>query len=117
MNSTATPRRLECNVSSGKDAWKNQLLKEFPDERKAIEQFFAMMKRANRPFGYSLGCFAFKILPLWLVKVMCFFGLPCLLSDYFVLNKRSIQEVVKVKFGRRYSISSRSAVMLPETRL
>ncbi|XP_046639196.1 all-trans-retinol 13,14-reductase-like [Daphnia pulicaria] len=54
-----------------------------------------MMKRANRPFGYSLGCFAFKILPLWLVKVMCFFGLPCLLSDYFVLNKRSIQEVVK----------------------
>lgn len=93
MNTTAAPQRLECNVSSGKDAWKNQLLKEFPDERKAIEQFFALMKRANRPFGYSLGIFAFKILPLWLVKSDVLLGFAVSSERLFcikqTLNRRS----------------------------
>ncbi|EFX72451.1 hypothetical protein DAPPUDRAFT_308270 [Daphnia pulex] len=94
MNSTS-PLRRDCSVSSGKDAWKNQLLKEFPGERKAIEQFFALMKRANHPLGYSLGMSVLKTIPLWLAKAMCFLGLPCLLSDYFVLNKRSLEQVVR----------------------
>ena len=36
--------RTSHKVVKGKDAWKNELKKSFPDEHEAIEKYFAAMK-------------------------------------------------------------------------
>ena len=85
----------EFNIASGPDEFKNQLLKEFPDEIKAIETFFTLLKRAYQPKG-TMAWFGVKLIPLWLMNVLNFFGLPYYLSDFYSLSRRSLKDVVEV---------------------
>jgi all-trans-retinol 13,14-reductase len=89
------PSQREYSIASGPDEFKNQLLKQFPDEVKAIETFFAMLKRIYKPQGSS-AWLAVKLLPLWLMNVANFFGLPHHLSEFFSLSQRSTKDVVEV---------------------
>ena len=85
----------EFSIVSGPDEFKNQLLKQFPDEMKAIETFFTLLKRAYQPKG-TVAWFGVKLLPLWLMKVLNFFGLPYYVSDFYSLSRRSLKDVVEV---------------------
>lgn len=90
-----TPSQREYSIASGPDGFKNQLLKQFPDEVKGIETFFTLLKKAYKPQG-SVGWFALKLLPLWLVNALNFLGLPTYLNSFYSLSHRSTKDVVEV---------------------
>lgn len=90
-----SPSRREYTISSGPDAFENQLIKQFPDEAQGIKEFFRLLKRAYNPRG-TMAWFATKLLPLWFNKVLQFFGLPRLLSDFYALGERSVKEAIEV---------------------
>ncbi|XP_057369708.1 all-trans-retinol 13,14-reductase-like [Daphnia carinata] len=94
MLDVMSPSRREYTISSGPDAFENQLIKQFPDEVQGIKEFFRLLKRAYNPRG-TMAWFAVKLLPLWFVDVLRFFGLPRLLSDFYALGERSVKEVIE----------------------
>ncbi|KAK4020460.1 hypothetical protein OUZ56_002436 [Daphnia magna] len=94
MLDAMSPSRREYTISSGPDAFENQLIKQFPDEAQGIKEFFRLLKRAYNPRG-TMAWFATKLLPLWFNKVLQFFGLPRLLSDFYALGERSVKEAIE----------------------
>jgi hypothetical protein len=94
-----TPSQREYRITSGPDGFKNQLLKQFPDEVKGIETFFTLLKRAYNPKG-TIAWYGVKLIPLWLMNVLNFFGLPLYLSDFYTLSRRSAKDVVEVSQHR-----------------
>lgn len=95
------PEQREYGVPSGKDAWKKQLLKQFPDEEQAINRFFDLVQQAS----YDTLSFAMvKMLPLWVVKLANTFGITYWFSTYFSLGRKTVKEVVEVNFQLRNSI-------------
>ncbi len=90
-----TPAQREYSIASGPDSFKNQLLKQFPNEVKGIETFFTLLKKAYRPQG-TMAWFGVKLLPLWLVNALNYFGLPTYLSNFYSLSHRSAKDVVEV---------------------
>ncbi|KAK4020459.1 hypothetical protein OUZ56_002435 [Daphnia magna] len=95
MLDVMSPSQREYTISSGPDAFENQLIKQFPDEAQGIQEFFRLLKRAYDPRG-TMAWFAVKLLPLWFNKVLQLFGLPRLLSDFYALGKKSVKEVLEV---------------------
>ncbi|KAI9564725.1 hypothetical protein GHT06_008466 [Daphnia sinensis] len=89
-----SPSQREYTISSGPNAFENQLIKQFPDEAQGIKTFFRLLKRGYNPRG-AMAWFAVKLLPIWFTKVLQFFGLPRLLSDFYALGERSVQEVLE----------------------
>ncbi|XP_046641861.1 all-trans-retinol 13,14-reductase-like [Daphnia pulicaria] len=89
-----TPSQREYSIASGPDGFKNQLLKQFPDEVKGIETFFALLKKAYKPQG-TMSWFGVKLLPLWLVNSLNYFGLLTYLSSFYSLSHRSTKNVVE----------------------
>jgi len=86
------PEQREYGVPSGKDAWKKQLLKQFPDEEQAINRFFDLVQQAS----YDTLSFAMvKMLPLWVVKLANTFGITYWFSTYFSLGRKTVKEVVE----------------------
>ncbi|KZS15688.1 Uncharacterized protein APZ42_018888 [Daphnia magna] len=94
MLDVLSPSQREYTISSGPDAFENQLIKQFPDEAQGIKEFFRLLKRAYDPRG-TMAWFATKLLPLWFNKVLQFFGLPRLLSDFYALGERSVKEAIE----------------------
>ncbi len=94
-----SPTKREYSIPSGLGVWEKQLIKSFPDERKAIETFFSMVKRVNHQIK---GWILVKFLPLWLVNLMNLFGLPRFLSDFYAWDRRTLAEVIEV-INRRKS--------------
>jgi all-trans-retinol 13,14-reductase len=90
-----TPSQREYSIASGPDGFKNQLLKQFPDEVKGIETFFTLLKKAYKPQG-TMSWFGVKLLPLWLVNSLNYFGLLTYLSSFYSLSHRSTKNVVEV---------------------
>jgi hypothetical protein len=90
-----TPSQREYSIASGPDGFKNQLLKQFPNEVKGIETFFALLKKAYKPQG-TMSWFGVKLLPLWLVNSLNYFGLLTYLSSFYSLSHRSTKNVVEV---------------------
>uniref|UniRef100_A0A0P6E9N6 All-trans-retinol 13,14-reductase n=1 Tax=Daphnia magna TaxID=35525 RepID=A0A0P6E9N6_9CRUS len=89
-----SPLQREYTIASGPDAFENQLITQFPDEEQGIKEFFRLLKRAYQPQG-SMAYFAFKLLPLWFVNVLRFFGLPRRLSDFYALCQVSVKEAIE----------------------
>lgn len=87
------PSQREYLIPSGRSAWKNQLLEQFPQEKKAIETFFSMVERATRQTKTWL---IVKVLPIWVVSLASSLGLPRLLSEFFALGGRTLKDVVEV---------------------
>lgn len=90
-----SPTQREYLIPSGKDAWKNQLIQTFPEEKKAIETFFSMVRKAT---SQGKAWVIVKVLPLWIVNVAIWLGLPRLLSDFYSLGNRTLKDVVEVVF-------------------
>jgi all-trans-retinol 13,14-reductase len=88
-----SPQKREYSIPSGLGVWKKQLINSFPDERKAIETFFSMVKRVNHQIK---GWILVKVLPLWLVNLMNLFGLPRFLSDFYAWDGHTLTEVIEV---------------------
>jgi len=65
-------------ILKGRDVWKGELKKDFPDEHVAIEKFFKVMKEARKSYPHS---FMLKLLPLWLVNIIIQTGLLRLISN------------------------------------
>lgn len=87
------PSQREYLIPSGRGAWKNQLIEQFPEEKKAIEEFFSMVQRASRQ---GKAWIMVKVLPVWLVSFASSLGLPRLFSDFYALGGRTLQDVVEV---------------------
>ena len=90
-----SPTQREYLIPSGKDAWKNQLIQTFPEEKKATETFFSMVRKATIQ---GKAWVIVKVLPLWIVNVAIWLGLPRLLSDFYSLGNRTLKDVVEVVF-------------------
>ncbi|XP_057369707.1 all-trans-retinol 13,14-reductase-like isoform X2 [Daphnia carinata] len=89
-----SPSQREYTITSGPDAFENQLIEQFPDEAQGIKEYFRLLKRAYNPPG-PMAWFAVKLLPLWFVNVLQFFRLPRLLSDFYTLGERSVYGTVE----------------------
>lgn len=87
------PSQREYLIPSGRNVWKNQLIEKFPEEKKAIEEFFSMVQRSSRQ---TKAWVMVKVLPVWLVSLACSLGLPRLFSDFYALGSRTTQDVVEV---------------------
>ncbi|XP_057369705.1 all-trans-retinol 13,14-reductase-like isoform X1 [Daphnia carinata] len=115
-----SPSQREYTITSGPDAFENQLIKQFPEEAQGIKEYFRLLKRAYSPQG-SMSFFSFKLLPLWFINVLRFFGLPRLLSDFFALSKCSVKETVESHVKNkdlRYLLSySSNGFLVPPSRI
>lgn len=90
-----SPSQQQYNIPTGPDVFKNQLIGQFPKERKAIETYFTMVKRAHSPLSV-VSFLAVKLLPLWFVNLLNFMGLSYRLSGFFALGRRSVKDIVEV---------------------
>jgi all-trans-retinol 13,14-reductase len=88
-----SPTQREYKTPSGIGVWKNQLIKQFPDERKAIESFFSMVNRVKSRYKDFISV---KLVPRWIVNLLSLFGLPRFLSDFFALSDRTLKDVIEV---------------------
>ncbi|XP_057369704.1 all-trans-retinol 13,14-reductase-like [Daphnia carinata] len=115
-----SPSQREYNISSGPDAFENQLIKQFPDEAQGIKEYFRLLKRGYQPQA-SMSFSAVKLLPLWFNNLLQFFGLPRLLSDFYGLNKRSLKEIIESHVKNedlRYLLSYQANVLfVPPSRV
>ena len=96
-----SPTQREYLIPSGQDAWKNQLIQTFPEEKQNIETFFSMVRKATSQ-GKSWWVIV-KLLPLWVVNLVIWLGLPRLLSNFYYLGSRTLKDVVDVSFHHFHS--------------
>ena len=81
------------SVLNGKDNWKNELHKQFPDEKKAIDEFFHLLSITSKS---STIHGAMKLVPLWLVKLALATGIMRLMTNLFRPEyTRPLLEVVR----------------------
>jgi all-trans-retinol 13,14-reductase len=95
ITNNMSPSQQQYNIPTGPDVFKNQLIERFPNERKAIETYFTMVKRAHSPLSI-VSLLAVKLLPLWFVNLLNLPGLSYRLSDFFALSRRSVKDIVEV---------------------
>lgn len=88
------PTQREYLIPSGQGVWKKQLIETFPEEEKAIETFFSMVRRAT---DTRKAWIIVKVLPLWIVNLAIWLGLPRLLNDFYYLGGRTLKDVVEVR--------------------
>lgn len=92
-----SPTQREYGIPSGRGVWKKQLIEQFPEEKKAIETFFSMVNKVNHQ---TKAWVMVKVVPIWLVNLINFFGLPRFLSDFYALGGRTLKDVIEVIFLR-----------------
>lgn len=80
-------------VPAGPRVWKEQLKERFPEEHAAIDQFFVWIYECKgSTYFYTL----FKLLPLWLVRLLVLTRLERIISSFFftqVANRRTAELV------------------------
>jgi len=67
-------------VTTGLEPWRSLLKKQFPDEEKAINTYFDMLKTTSKS---STIHGALKLMPLWLVKIVLTSGVLRLFTNLF----------------------------------
>uniref|UniRef100_A0A8D3A6B7 Si:ch1073-13h15.3 n=1 Tax=Scophthalmus maximus TaxID=52904 RepID=A0A8D3A6B7_SCOMX len=83
--------RREYTMVSGKTEMKAHLLKQFPDERKAIETFFEIMKVSAKKTHYLA---TLKLIPRWVSLFLVKSGIADLVSPVFRLSGTCATELV-----------------------
>lgn len=84
--------RTTHRVVKGRENFKEQLKKDFPDEHKAIDKFFKDTKHCRRIYPQT---FMLKMIPLWLAKFVIKTGIINLLTDLPKYAKMSVKEYVE----------------------
>jgi all-trans-retinol 13,14-reductase len=88
-----SPTQREYKTPSGVGVWKKQLIEQFPDERKAIENFFSMVNRMKNSYKDFI---MVKLLPIWVFNLISLFGLSSFFSHYFTLSGSTLKDVIEV---------------------
>eukprot|EP00058_Branchiostoma_floridae_P011488 XP_002596976.1 hypothetical protein BRAFLDRAFT_121336 [Branchiostoma floridae] len=84
-------KRLEVPIKSSREEHKKTLLEHFPNEGKAIDEFFRI---CDVHTGTLDGFIFMKILPLWLVKLLIGTGLVNRLTSFFSVMSQSTRDVL-----------------------
>lgn len=84
--------KVDFHIRSGKNSFKHDLCKKFPDEIKAIEKYFLLQSIYIR--SYNIGIIT-KFMPLSLVRLLSKLGLLEKIFPYFKYCSKSVQEVVE----------------------
>nr|CAH0101005.1 unnamed protein product [Daphnia galeata] len=87
-----SPTQREYKTPSGVGVWKKQLIERFPDERKAIENFFSMVNRMKNSYKDFI---MVKLLPVWVFNLISLFGLSRFFSHYFTLSGSTLKDVIE----------------------
>jgi all-trans-retinol 13,14-reductase len=88
-----SPQQRQYDITSGRGEWKKLLKQQFPQEEKAINEFFAMVHRVhNSIFTWLLT----KVLPVWVVNVAARIGIFHLFSPFFDLGRKSVKQITEV---------------------
>eukprot|EP00731_Ephydatia_muelleri_P018758 Em0011g798a len=78
-------------VGSGQDEFKNMLIGQFPSDKEAIVQFFALVDRLKSvAFGYVV----LKLLPLWFSRFLIRSGLAVKIFPPLAYSTRTVAEVL-----------------------
>jgi len=67
-------------VATGTEAWKSLLKKQFPEEEKAINQYFGLLDASSKT---STIHGAMKLIPLWIVKIVLASGIMKYFTNIF----------------------------------
>jgi len=67
-------------IVTGKDEWKNKLHEQFPEEKKAIDEFFRLLSITSKS---STVHGALKLAPMWLVRLALATGILRLMTNLF----------------------------------
>ena len=76
----------------GGPQWKTQLEKQFPQEQKALDEFFRLL---NGAYDWHLAVFGMKLVPMWLVKIIFRTGLIRLMTRSFETRDRTLKDVIE----------------------
>ncbi|XP_056611673.1 inactive all-trans-retinol 13,14-reductase-like [Triplophysa dalaica] len=85
-------QRKEYTIYSGKRQMEAYLTKQFPNDTKAVEELFKIMKIASKKI--HLLCML-KMLPLWFTRFLLWSGIADLISPLFRYSRTSTTDVLK----------------------
>ncbi|KAF4108773.1 inactive all-trans-retinol 13,14-reductase [Onychostoma macrolepis] len=88
---TATPHK-EYTIYNGKKQMEAHLKKQFPNDTKAVEELFKIMKICSKKI--HLLCML-KMVPLWFARFILWSGIADLISPIFKYSRTSTTDVVK----------------------
>ena len=88
-----SPLQRQYDIPSGRGEWKKLLKQQFPQEEKAIDEFFEMVQRVHNSISTWLMT---KVLPVWVVNVAARIGIFRLFSPFFDLGRKSVKEITEV---------------------
>ena len=88
-----SPQQRQYDIPSGRGEWKKLLKQQFPQEEKAIDEFFGMVQRVHNSISTWLMT---KVLPVWVVNVAARIGIFRLFSPFFDLGRKSVKEITEV---------------------
>jgi all-trans-retinol 13,14-reductase len=71
--------------------YKKGLIEQFPKDEKAIDKYIQLLREAR---GKTMGMVMVKVMPKWIVRILIATGLINLLTHYFKLARRSLQDVL-----------------------
>lgn len=74
------------------EIWRENLVKYFPDEEKAIDRYMALLKECRKNM---LGLVMSKVMNKWALRFLINTGLIHRMTKYFKIANRSLQEVVE----------------------
>lgn len=96
----------EFAVATGMTSWKNLLMTQFPDDKRAVLRFFKLLQSTRNAGTFLI---LLKVLPLWLSKVMIKLGILRLITSLWsgpgfqsvkqVLDNLTDNEELKCVFG------------------
>ena len=72
--------------------WETQLKKQFPEEHKALDEFFRLINGAK---DWHLALFGLKLIPRWLSKFLFATGLIKLITRSFETKGRTLKDVIE----------------------
>ncbi|PIK49411.1 hypothetical protein BSL78_13711 [Apostichopus japonicus] len=75
-----------------RQVFRDNLVRQFPDDVKAIDKFMALLKKGKGQFSRSI---ILKVLPKWLSQVLVSTGIIHLITRQFVEAKKSLDEVLE----------------------
>ncbi|XP_002732825.2 all-trans-retinol 13,14-reductase-like [Saccoglossus kowalevskii] len=75
----------------GKDEFKQSLLDKFPQEKKAIDKYFDLLKATR---ASALGHVMAKIVPTWWIDFLASTGLIHYFTNYYKYSQRSVSDVM-----------------------
>ena len=72
--------------------WERQLKNQFPQEHKALDEFFSLINGAH---DWHLALFVLKVIPQWLSKFLFATGLIKLITRCYETKGRTLKDVIE----------------------